>query len=865
MTTIRDIDIEKTWILESTLNSARYFFKHKTNRKFIVNDHHRQICDVLDRVISGELKRVIINVAPRYSKCVHPETIVMTSRGLKTASDISVSDLLYSYDEGKAVLEPCLGIEKARKRSVKIKMRSGREITCSYDHPMLTTFGYEEVQNIKVGDRIKALRADIESDYEICDDELIFTTLMILEGGCSGKNIRFSSIDKEVLDILYNSANNLGIGIKQYESNAACDFNILGGQSGIANTILKKYEISGHKCYTKRIPKDWFSLSLRQKLLILELMFMTDGYIHKTTGQGGVCLANKELVFDLQQIASSCNIISSITYKPNNHAGGWAMQIPRGEMQKLYARIDFHQKQKAADLVFSKEAICITDNFPYEIIRKEKLTYKTNKPPFRCVSTKNITRPKFERLAKEFECLEKYIDEDFYLDEVIEKTELGEIDLIHLEVNRTKNFIANGLVSHNTELVVKNFITHGFALNPECKFIHLSYSDDLARDNSSEINESVSSPEFRRLFEARVANTSSKKWNTTQGGGVYAVSSGGQVTGFGAGAVPDEDNIKDVDDFMPAHDSQFNGAIIIDDPIKPDDALSDLTRNKVNNKFETTIRNRVNSRDTPIIIIMQRLHENDLCGYLTELEPDEWFVLSLPCIYEDESGEEKALWEFKHTLEELKKIENANSFVFETQYMQNPTPQEGLMYESFKTYEPGSIPFFQRNIRKNYTDTADEGSDYLCSINYTETPHGCYVTDVLYTKKAMEYTEPKTAEMLVKGDVEMVKVESNNGGRGFARAVEKAVREYRSMRMKVEWFHQSLNKNVRIFTHSAEVQNMIYFPSDWAKRWPEFYKSMITYRKEGKNKHDDAQDTVTGIVENIGKGKISRVPAGSII
>ena len=83
-------------------------------------------------------------------------------------------------------------------------------------------------------------------------------------------------------------------------------------------------------------------------------------------------------------------------------------------------------------------------------------------------------------------------------------------------------------------------------------------------------------------------------------------------------------------DFIPAWESDFAGAIVIDDPIKPEDALSETIRERVNNRFESTIRNRVNSRNTPIIIIMQRLHEHDLCGYLHEIEPEEW-VKACPC------------------------------------------------------------------------------------------------------------------------------------------------------------------------------------------------------------------------------------------
>lgn len=403
-----------------------------------------------------------------------------------------------------------------------------------------------------------------------------------------------------------------------------------------------------------------------------------------------------------------------------------------------------------------------------------------------------------------------------------------------------------------TELAVKNFIAYGLAINPKSKFIHLSYSDDLVLDNSKEIQETVTSDYYQSLFsETSLTSRNTKKWYTTEGGGLYAVSAAGQVTGFGAGQVEaektQEAEDKELDEFCPYYDSEFAGAIVIDDPIKPEDALSDTIRERVNNRFETTIRNRVNSRNTPIIIIMQRLHEHDLCGYLIELEPEDWTVLSLPCIYTDENGNESALWEHKHTITELRKIENNNSFVFDTQYMQNPTPIEGLMYREFRTYD--IIPYSSKAIKKNYTDTADTGADYLCSICYDELPEGNYITDVLYTKKAMEYTEPKTAEMIAKNSTSLSNVESNNGGRGFARNVERQLREMGNTATSIYSFFQSDNKQVRIFTKSADVNNITFFPSDWERRWPEFARAIKSYRKEGGNAHDDAPDALTGTVE----------------
>ena len=407
-----------------------------------------------------------------------------------------------------------------------------------------------------------------------------------------------------------------------------------------------------------------------------------------------------------------------------------------------------------------------------------------------------------------------------------------------------------------TELAVKHFIAEGLAINPRAKFIHLSYSDGLVRDNSNGIQDILRLPEFTRLFpDTRPTSHNSQKWTTPAGGGMYAVSSAGQVTGFGAGVVDREESDSEVDltdavDELAAvaDESTFGGAIVIDDPIKPDDARSALLREKVNQKFETTIRNRVNSRNTPIVIIMQRLDENDLCGYLMDLEPEEWEVLSLPVLSTDESGEEQALWPFKHTVEELHRLREKNAFVFDTQYMQNPKPLAGLMYEhDWRTYE--LIPYSKHRKVKNYTDTADEGSDYLCSIDYVETEYANYILDVLYTQKPMEYTEPATARMMNKDGVEEAHIESNNGGRGFARNVEKQLRYMGNNDTRIKWFHQSANKDTRIFTRSADVQNITYFPVGWEKLWPEFARAIKYYMKIGKNEHDDAPDALTGMVE----------------
>lgn len=192
-------------------------------------------------------------------------------------------------------------------------------------------------------------------------------------------------------------------------------------------------------------------------------------------------------------------------------------------------------------------------------------------------------------------------------------------------------------------------------------------------------------------------------------------------------------------------------------------------------------------------------------------------------------------------------------------YQQEPVDIKGRLYTSFKTYtklpmdEKGNLLF--TSIR-NYTDTADQGDDYLCSINYGVYNGEAYVLNVLYTKQPMEVTEPTVAKMLYEDKVNIADIESNNGGRGFARQVERILHEkYRTNRVQINWFHQSKNKKARILSNSTWVMNHVYFPVNWKDRFPEYYEAMTKYQKEGKNLHDDAPDATTGIAEKINAGQ----------
>lgn len=168
-----------------------------------------------------------------------------------------------------------------------------------------------------------------------------------------------------------------------------------------------------------------------------------------------------------------------------------------------------------------------------------------------------------------------------------------------------------------TEQSVINFISRGLAINPRSKFIHASYSGVLAQESSSKIKDTIEGEAYQAMWPMKVRRDKSgnAKWFTQYGGGMLAVSAGGQITGFRAGRMEDG----------------FNGAFVIDDPVKPADAMSNSKRLTINNRFNNTIKSRLALETTPLVLMMQRTHEDDLAGFLLKGGSKEvWHHLIIP-------------------------------------------------------------------------------------------------------------------------------------------------------------------------------------------------------------------------------------------
>ena len=228
-----------------------------------------------------------------------------------------------------------------------------------------------------------------------------------------------------------------------------------------------------------------------------------------------------------------------------------------------------------------------------------------------------------------------------------------------------------------TELASIGMMARGLCLNPRARFLHLSYSHKLALLNSATARNMVRSKEFQAASPITTRDDADSKeiWLTEDGGGVIATSASGQVTGFRAGHMEDG----------------FTGALIIDDPVKPDDAYSEVMREGVNNRYNETIASRVAIESVPIIVIMQRIHYNDLSGYLLRGGSGEkWHHLNLPVIIDNskEYPEDYThgieikhglpngwLWDFKHNSKHEKAL-RSHRRKFSAQYMQDPIKRD---------------------------------------------------------------------------------------------------------------------------------------------------------------------------------------------
>lgn len=401
-------------------------------------------------------------------------------------------------------------------------------------------------------------------------------------------------------------------------------------------------------------------------------------------------------------------------------------------------------------------------------------------------------------------------------------------------------------------------------LDPDCRVAIASYSGALATRFNRRAQRIIDSPEYATLFPRTTLKRGGKP------PGYIRTADEAEIVGYRGGLL------------SVGREGSLTGnrvdCFILDDLYKDAmEANSPVIRANCWEWYSSVVRTRMHNASRELIVFT-RWHEEDLIGTLTTREPVEelrdwsqlnrhpphtWLHLNFealkctPPTELDPRREGEALWEEQHGAALLAEKRRLDPLQFETMYQGRPSTPEGLLYGGgFGVYDELPDEIVRRGA---YTDTADTGDDYLCSLAYTVDARGTiYIVDAVYSREPMEITEPEVARMLLRSGTREAAVESNNGGRGFARAVQAAAPEVR-----VEWFHQRGNKEARILSNSATVLHRIRFPRDWNMLWPELYAHLTTYRRRFRsNRWHDAPDVVTGIVEREQAGNSRRKVLG---
>lgn len=406
-------------------------------------------------------------------------------------------------------------------------------------------------------------------------------------------------------------------------------------------------------------------------------------------------------------------------------------------------------------------------------------------------------------------------------------------------------------------------------LNPDLKIVIGSYNADTAKSFNYDVQRIINSDEYKSVFPDSFLNVSRARMDNVykcnsevsemvgRSGWLRAVGRNGSLTS------------KSVD------------ISILDDVYKDfNEASSPLIREQAWKWYTTVVQTRLHN-DSQEIIVFTRWHEDDLIGRLEKngekiivvkswadidnAPKDAWILLNFPALKVGEPTEldprnaGEALWESRHSKEELLKVRRLDPVAFECLYQGDPNSSESHLYGEFKTYVDKSD--WGVCIRKGcYVDVADEGKDYLCSIAYDvyKSPNTIFnektrrfepllfilVNDVIFTDEGTEVTLVSVPNQINTFGVQKAWIESNNGGSQFGKSVMKKVKA------QVELFYNGANKEARIITNASLVMQSVIMPVGWKDKFPKYYKHMTNFlRNFGANTWDDGVDATTGLVE----------------
>lgn len=792
------------------INFARYM-----QPDFVLEPFHVVYYTLLDKFAHGEIKKMIVQMPPQHGKEISDNQIVATTKGLKKHGDLIVGDYVFGRD-GTPV--KVLWVSEKTRSEYVVSFSDGAKIECHGNHEWTVYNRFRQKEEtietkhmasstIYNGDGKRGSRYKYHVDSNVCvmfDSRNVDLDPYVLgawlgDGDSSCGIIHIGNNDVEIIgNSTYKFKESKGTTTRKFYSP---ELNLLLKNNGLIKN--------------KHIPDMYKYNSVEVRKNVIAGLIDTDGYVYHRNGRITISNTNKRIIDDAAFILRSLGqSVVVCEFKPRVSSSG----------------------------IVGKKIV-------YQLCFNPTMTFPTK-----------VKRKKITKLS---------INKKRAIVSIERKEGLGYGNCIQVEggiylVGDT--FIP----THNSEGSSRKLPAFMLGLNPDKKICIGSYAATIARDFNRDVQRIIDTPSYRELFPGTylngsnvvtMANTYLRNSDVIEmvgrKGSLRVVGRGGSLTS------------KTVD------------VSILDDVYKDyAEGNSPIVRNAAWKWYTTVVRTRLHN-DSQELIVFTRWHDDDLIGRieksgetiidvkcwadLENVTPGAWVRINFEGLKTGEPTEidprepGAALWESRHSKQKLEAQKALDPVQFQCLYQGNPGSAEGRLYQPFKTWVEKSD--YGTYIRSGaYIDVADEGDDLLFAATYDvyksdnlffnektkrmEPILFALITDMEMTDENTDVTTVTVPAMINRNGTQKAWVESNNGGAGYEKVIKKKVRAI------TDPFYQGGNKESRIITASAMVNQHIIMPFGWETRYKAVYDHVTGFlRNFGANTHDDPEDGLTGIYE----------------
>jgi predicted phage terminase large subunit-like protein len=374
----------------------------------------------------------------------------------------------------------------------------------------------------------------------------------------------------------------------------------------------------------------------------------------------------------------------------------------------------------------------------------------------------------------------------------------------------------------------KSYITSLFCAwtlgkNPDKSVMRNACTATLFLKFSYDVRAILKDERFKRVFpDVSLSDDKAnlQGWNTNKSKqvGYFGAGVGGTIIGFGASNVAITDDL-------------YRGI---------EDALSDTVNDRIIQWKESTHDSRFET-GCARIDIGTRWSVKDIIGNGIESKIyDKSIIVSAL----DDRG--NSFCEAVMTTEEYKQVQKRTAKeIWLAEYQQRPIDMEGRLFSDYKRINQSE---FEQFISTNqvegtlaYIDVSDTGMDYTAMAIAAIIKNQTYIVDYVFNRDNTDLTIPQCAALLNKWNVSYCRVESNNMGAMFARNLQNLTKT------KILQVANTTNKITRIIMQSAFISQRMQFVVKEEQQCLTFIENMLSFSKEGKNKHDDAPDCLAGL------------------